>query len=98
MKTVRHTIDTNGTRVVEGDIIRVLGFQDGLFNSMPEDEVSDVKSMLHKELEVEEIDENNVAWVWKSSPEGDGHCRMHGLGLEPHLMLLITSSEYHGNT
>ena len=89
MSTHRKTTDINGHEVVEGDIVRVLGFQDGLFNSMPEEEVMDVKSMLHEELKVEEIDENNIAWVWKSWPEGQDHCRMHGLGLEPHQMELV---------
>ena len=69
-----------------GEIVEVLGFQKGIFDSMPEDEVPYVKSMLNEKLEVEEIDEAGLVWVWKSWPETDGSCITHGLGLEPHQM------------
>lgn len=88
MVVAHETTDINGDRVIVGSTVRVLGFQAGLFNSMPEDEISYVKSMLNEVLVVDEIDEYSIAWVWKSWPEGDDYCQMHGLGLEPHLMRL----------
>ena len=84
------TTDAKGRPVAKGSMVRVLGFQEGLFKSMPEDEVPYVQSFLGEVLEVEEIDESGVAWVWKSWPQADGHCQTHGVGLEPHLMELVT--------
>lgn len=83
------TEDCDGKIVKCGDKVRVLGFQEGIFKSMPPEEIPFVKSMLHEVLEVEEVDENRLAWVWKSWDVGDGRCNMHGLGLEPHQMALV---------
>lgn len=90
MVVAHESTDINGDRVVVGSAVRVVGFQEGLFNSIPEGEIPYVKSMLHEVMVVDEIDENSIAWVWKSWPEGDDHCQMHGLGLEPQLMRLVT--------
>ena len=43
-------------------------------------------SMLSDKLEVEDIDEEGLAWVWKSWSATDEPCITHGPGLEPHQM------------
>lgn len=89
MAKEHHVVDRDGNFVTEGSVVRVLGVQDGIFESMPEDEKPLVLSMLGEEFVVEEIDENGIAWVWKSWPAGGGECRTQGLGLESHQMALV---------
>lgn len=44
MKNDRFVYDKYGKTIRAGSIVRVFGFQDGLFSSMPEDEILLVKS------------------------------------------------------
>jgi len=86
MPTEPISTDCDGADVRVGDVVEVLSFQAGIFDSMPEGEIPYVKSMLNEKLEVDEIDEKGLAWVWKSWPDTDESCTTHGLGLEPHQM------------
>lgn len=81
--------DINGQAVALGDKVRVLSLAGQWFDDLPEDEKSDVLSMIGEVFEIEEIDQYGHPWVCKSWPnEAEGKCHSHSVALEPHEMEL----------
>ena len=73
-----------------GDLVRVVSLSQSFLNSLPPDEVEDVRSMIGEKFTVEEIDEHGSAWVSKWWNHGEGQRSSHTVGLEASEMELIS--------
>lgn len=90
----RQPVDKNGTVVVVGQFVRILGLSGDWFDRLPADERADVESMIGEVFPVEEIDEYGQPWVRKTWPnEAEGTCRSHSIALEPNEMELLKDRE-----
>jgi hypothetical protein len=58
-------IDRNGTAVTVGSSVRVVGLSASFLESLPDEEVEDVRSMIGQVYQVYEIDEHGNPWVEK---------------------------------
>ena len=87
MPTAKPPTDRNGRVVIVGTRVRVLALSESFLRTLPEDEISDVRSMIGEVFEVYEIDEYGSAWVGKGwmNDEGDNY-RGHHIALEAHEM------------
>jgi ureidoglycolate lyase len=83
IETVRRPVDRNGRPVSVGDRVRVLSLSGDWFDQLPEDERTDVASMIGEIFPVDDIDEWGQAWVGKGWPdEAAGTWRGHTVALE----------------
>ena len=82
--------DKHGCPVVLGARVRLLELSASFLESLPSDEIEDVRSMIGVVFEVEEIDEYGQPWVRKSWPnEREGTCRSHSIALDPNEIELV---------
>ncbi len=82
--------DKQGRPVAIGARVRLLELSDRFLESLPADELEDVRSMIGMIFEVEEIDEYGQPWVCKSWPnEKEGTCHSHSIALESNEMELV---------
>ena len=81
MKHSRSTKDSRGNEIRLGDFVRILSLDAQFLNSLPSEEVEDVRSMVGESFEVEEIDEYGSAWVTKWWERGDGESECHSVSL-----------------
>jgi len=89
----RRPEDKNGKIVRVGSLVRVLNLSGEWFDSLPEGEKINVRSMIGEVFAVEEIDEYGQPWVRKSWPnEAEGTCNSHSVALEPREMEFIAES------
>ncbi|WP_293265969.1 hypothetical protein [Neptunomonas sp.] len=82
-------VDINGNTVKVGSKVRVLHIDPKITEYLPEEEVTDLDSMLNEVLEVYEIDEYDCAWVEKWWDRGDGQTESHSLSLSSAEMELV---------
>ncbi|WP_157633732.1 hypothetical protein [Thioflavicoccus mobilis] len=80
--------DIEGNDVVVGCKVKVLNINETVWEYLPEDEKSDLKSMFGDVLEVYEVSDN-FASVEKWWQEGNGRGRCHSLSLGQEEMLLV---------
>ncbi len=90
MSTKKTTKDKHGNLVREGDAVRVLTVESSFIENLPADEQDDIRSMIGKEYEVEEIDEYGSAWVTQWWNRGEGQKESHSLALAPDEMELVS--------
>ena len=84
---MQEVMDKNGMPVRVGANVRLLELSGDWLEQLPDDEKSDVLSMIGEVHEVYEIDEYGLAWVSKSWPEeSEGRYRAHSIGLSAHEM------------
>ncbi len=81
--------DRNGKEVKVGSKVHVVEIHPTFIESLPEDEKSDVCSMVNEVFEVYEIDEYNQAWVEKWWDRGKGKSESHSLALSSADMELV---------
>lgn len=82
--------DRNGNVVRVGDRVRLVALSGQWLEQLPDDEKSDVQSMLGEVFSVEEIDEFGHPWIRKSWPnDTDGTCHSHSIALEAQEMELV---------
>ena len=82
--------DKHSRPVAIGARIRLLELSDRFLESLPADELEDVRSMFGMIFEVEEIDEYGQPWISKSWPnEREGTCHSHSIALESNEMELV---------
>lgn len=80
--------DIEGNDIVVGSKVKVLSISEMVWEYLPEEEQSDLKSMIGDVLEVYEVSEK-FAFVEKWWHEGDGKSRCHSLSLGQEEMKLI---------
>ena len=80
--------DIEGNDVVVGSKVKILNISEMVWEYLPEDEQSDLKSMIGDVLEVYEVSDK-FASVEKWWHEGEGKSRCHSLSLNQNEMLLI---------
>jgi hypothetical protein len=86
----KHPKDRNGNHVRVGDRVRLVSLHGRWFDELPEDEKSDVQSMIGEVFQVEEIDEYGHPWIRKSWPnDKEGVCHSHSIALEAQEMELV---------
>lgn len=86
----RQSKDKHGHTVTVGARVRLLELSPNFLESLPSDEIEDVRSMIGKVFEVYEIDKSGCAWVEKGWNFPDkGKYMGHSLALEPHEMELV---------
>ncbi len=82
--------DRNGREVVVGMRVRVVCLSRSFLDSLPDDEVEDVASMVGEVFEVHEIDEYGAPWVGKEWMSEDGeHCLIHNIALDAEEMEIV---------
>ena len=86
-------IDINGSPVAVGSSVRLISLSGQWLEDLPNEERSDVMSMVGEIFVVEEIDEYGYPWVRKSWPnEAEGKCHSHSVALERHEMEVIQNA------
>lgn len=82
--------DKNGREVRVGTRVRIVSLSKSFLDSLPADEIEEVKSMIGEIFEVYEIDKHGAPWVGKgwSSPE-EGKYHGHSIGLDPSEMEVV---------
>jgi len=82
--------DKHGRPVTVGSRVRLLELSPRFLESLPADEIEDVRSMIGEVFEVDEIDQYGCAWVGKgwSIPE-EGKYTGHSLALDANEMELV---------
>jgi hypothetical protein len=82
--------DRNGNAVRVGDRIRLVSLSGQWLEELPDDETSDVQSMIGEVFRIEEIDEFGHPWIRKSWPNDKyGTCHSHSIALETQEMELV---------
>jgi hypothetical protein len=82
--------DKHGRTVVVGAQVPLLELSPRFLESLPADELEDVRSMIGEVFDVYEMDEYGCAWVEKGWPIPDeGQYMSHSLALESHEMELV---------
>jgi hypothetical protein len=82
--------DQSGKPLQVGSRVRPLRLAGKWLDDLPEDERSDVLSMVGEVFEVEEIDEYGQAWINKSWQDDDkGSLHSHSIAPDPHEIELV---------
>jgi hypothetical protein len=82
--------DKNGREVRVGTRVRVLSLSESFLNSLPADEIEDVKSMIGEVFEVYEVDKYGAPWVGKGWHDAEaGDYRGHSVALDPSEMEVV---------
>jgi hypothetical protein len=86
--------DKHGHLVSIGARVRLLELSDHFLESLPPDEVEDVRSLIGEVFEVTEIDQHGRAWIGKgwSSPD-EGLYRGHSLSPDANEMEVVNGNE-----
>lgn len=82
--------DRNGRDVGVGTRVRIVSLSKSFLDSLPPDELEDVKSMIGEVFEVYEIDKYGAPWVgrgWENAEGGD--YRGHSVALDPSEMEVV---------
>jgi len=82
--------DKNGRPVAVGARVRLIELSPRFLESLPVDEIEDVRSMIGEVFEVTEIDQYGSAWVGKGwSLPDEGRYMGHSLALDANEMELV---------
>lgn len=84
--------DHNGNAVAVGDRVRLLTLSGDWFDKLPEDEKTNVESMIGEVFAVEEIDEYGHPWIYKDFPESEDRVRSHSIAVEPNEIEIVFKS------
>ena len=85
--------DKNGNLVAVGTRVRLLSLSGQWLDDLPDEEKSDVFSMIGEIFEIEEIDQYGHPWVRKSWPnEAEGKCHSHSIALESREMEVVVEN------
>ncbi|MFS1526352.1 hypothetical protein ACL7TT_20045 [Microbulbifer sp. 2304DJ12-6] len=87
---INMAVDVNGKKVVVGSKVKVLYINPRITEFLPEEEVSDINSMLHDILDVYEVSDNFVK-VEKVWGRGEGRTESHRLTLSSGEIELVGS-------
>lgn len=91
--------DKHGQPVKVGSKVRLVELSPTFLDSLPQDEIDDVRSMIGDVLEVYEIDDYGCAWVEKGWHYTDqGQYMGHSIGLDFHEMELIDEDGHSGRS
>ena len=75
--------------VVVGSRVRLVELSERFLNSLPPEEVEDVRSMIGEVFNVYEIDEYGSPWVEKIWNHGNNKINSHSLALDANEMELV---------
>lgn len=82
-----------------GSRVRVLSLSGQWFDALPNDERTEVASMIGEIFEVDDIDEYGQPWVSKHWPDlAEGTCHGHTVALEAHEMQIVSEPSALGET
>jgi len=83
-------VDKDGQLIKVGSKVKILSLSGDWYEQLPDDEKSDINSMIGEIFTVEEIDEYGYPWVSKTWKNEDGtECNSHCIALESYEMLLV---------
>jgi hypothetical protein len=84
--------DRNGKPVVVGERVRLLALSGSWLEDLPQEERTDVTSMIGGVSTVEEIDAYGGVWIKRIWDDGDGVSHSHSIALDPHEMEVVDDS------
>jgi hypothetical protein len=84
--------DRNRKPVVVGTRVRLLALSGAWLEDLPQQEKTDVTSMIGGVFTVEEIDAFGSAWIERSWDDGLGVSHSHSIAPDPHEMEVVDDS------
>jgi hypothetical protein len=73
-------------------MVRLLAIRSSILKRLEGQERADVSSMVGQVLEVFDVYEDGLVWVWLRWDRGDGKSESHSIAVDPEMIELVSST------